>query len=56
MLFVLAVSRIEKQSREQAFTNNQLMILSVGIYVNFYLYQSVHQSWLWDDGAFDQHN
>ena len=43
--FVLAVSRKEKQSCEQA-SNSELMAISVGIYVNFYPYQSVYQSWL----------
>ena len=53
--FVIAVSRIEKQSREQAF-NNQLTILYVGIYLTFYPYQSVYQSWLWMVAVFDEHN
>ena len=33
-----------------------MMTLGVGIYVAFYPYQSVNQSWLWDVGAFDQNN
>ena len=53
--FVIAVSRIEKQSREQAF-NNQLTTLYVGIYLTFYPYQSVYQSWLWMVAVFDEHN
>ena len=46
----------QKNNHVNKHSNNQLMTLSVGIYVAFYPYQSVHQSCLWDVGAFNQHN
>ena len=55
MLFVFAVSRIEKQSCEEAFKQSADDIKCC-IYVTFYPYQGVRQSWLWDVGAFDQYN
>ena len=53
--FVLAVSRIEKKSREQAFKQSADDI-NVGIYVTFYPYRGVHWSCLWDGSTFHQHN
>ena len=54
-VFVIVVSRIKKQLRQQTFKQSADDIKCWYV-CDFYPYQSVYQYWLWDVDAFDQHS